>query len=71
MQGWNALHHAAQNGNEATVELLLKGGEKYDKDKAIDPNLDSGADRSPLGVALSAGMSLPRGLPVIHATVHM
>lgn len=53
--GWNALHHAAQNGNEASVELLLKGGEKYDKDKAIDPNLDSGADRSPLGVALSAG----------------
>jgi len=53
--GWSALHHAAQNGNEATVELLLKGGEKYEKEIAISPNLESGADRSPLGVALSAG----------------
>jgi len=53
--GWTALHHAAQNGNEATVELLLKGGEKFTKETAISPNIESGADRSPLGVALSAG----------------
>jgi len=55
VQGWTALHFAAQNGNEATVELLLKGGDKYTKELAIDPNVESGADRSPLGVALSAG----------------
>merc|ERR1711998_338955 len=54
--GWTALHHAAQNGNEATVELLLKGGEKYTKETAVSPNVDiEEADRSPLGVALSAG----------------
>jgi len=53
--GWTALHHASQNGNEATVELLLKGGEKFTKETAVDPNIESGADRSPLGVALSAG----------------
>jgi serine/threonine-protein phosphatase 6 regulatory ankyrin repeat subunit B len=53
--GWTALHHAAQNGNEATVELLLKGGEKVTKETRIDANIESGADRSPLGVALSAG----------------
>ena len=55
MQCWTALHHAAQNGNEAVVELLLKGGEKYDKELAIDPNVDSGASLSPLGTALAAG----------------
>lgn len=54
--GWTALHHAAQNGNEATVELLLKGGvDKLNKEIAISPNIGGGADRSPLGVALSAG----------------
>jgi len=53
--GWTALHHAAQNGNEATVELLLKGGEKFTKETHVSANVDSGADRSPLGVALSAG----------------
>merc|ERR1712159_76177 len=41
--GWSALHHAAQNGDEATVELLLKGGDKYEKGIAISANLDSGA----------------------------
>lgn len=54
-KGWTALHHAAHNGNEATVELLLKGGEKYDREKAIAPNIESDAPRSPLGVALSNG----------------
>jgi len=54
-KGWTALHHAAHNGNEAAVELLLKGGEKYDREKAIAPNIDSHAPRSPLGVALSNG----------------
>merc|ERR1711998_264549 len=55
-RGWTALHHAAQNGNEATVELLLKGGDKFTKETAISPNIEvEEADRSPLGVALSAG----------------
>jgi len=37
------------------VELLLKGGEKYTRETAVSPDIESGADRSPLGVALSAG----------------
>lgn len=64
--GWTALHHAAQNGNEATVELLLKGGEKYDKETAISANIESGADRSPLGVTLSAG-NLPAAVHLVDA----
>ena len=51
------MHHAAHNGNEATVELLLKGGEKYDREKAIAPNIESDAPRSRLDLswALSIG----------------
>merc|ERR1712086_301837 len=54
-KGWTALHHAAHNGNEGVVELLLKGGDKYDREKAIAPNIECIAPRSPLGVALSNG----------------